>query len=449
MKDKKNKKKIYVSAIVAALLGGALVNVVNFTTFVNAWGPERQTWTMANPADYATFNSITDNSSIGDEREFVRVAEAVNEGSSTALGEIHVQGGKDYVVTIYYHNDAASIYNKVDYNYKGVAQKTRLSVAFPDSLEAGEKGQVDALIYSLTANPEEVWDEAFLIADEKVKLSYITGSAKIYNDWALSGSEVNSAELFSADGTYLGVKEFNGLIPGCAEYSGMVVFRIHAESVAEPTSTFEMDKKVSVDGGATWVDNVTMNMGQEAEFRITYRNTGNMTQSITVFDTLENGKGMEYVPGSARIVANGAETIVRDEDGGDLFKSGVVVGEIKAGETAEIYYKVKISEGDAIACGKTLMYNLAGVSSTPVAADGTAAGGVATQHDKVQVEVNRNDNKCLPSELPSTGPAEMVLAGIIIAGLIVGVFYYVNSKRTLKKMQQESLGGPLDKTPEM
>lgn len=450
MKDKKtNKKKIYVSLFVAALLGGALLNVVKFTTFASAWGPERKTWTMADPAEYATFNSITDNTSVGDERDFVRIAEAVTEGTSTAVNEIHVQGGKDYVVTIYYHNDAASIYNKVDYNYIGVAQKTRLSAAFPSELEAGAKGQVDGLIYSVTANPEEVWDEAYLIADEKVKLSYVTGSAKIYNNWSLSGSEVNSTELFSADGTYLGVKEFNGLIPGCAEYSGTVVFRIHAEGVVEPSSTFEMDKKVSVDGGATWVDSVAMKPGEEAEFRITFRNTGNLTQSITVFDTLENGKGMNYVPLSARIVANGTTTIVREDDGGDLFKNGVAVGEIKPGETAEVYYKVKISEGEEIACGKTLMYNLAGVSSSVPAGTDGGASGVATQHDKVQIEVTRDDNKCLPNELPSTGPAEMVLAGVAVAGLIAGIVYYVSSKRTLKKLEAQAKGESLDKTPEM
>lgn len=446
MKDKKdNKKKIYVSALIAMLLGGLGLGVGQ----ASAWGPERKTWTMDDPADYATFNSITNNTSVGDERDFVRVAEAVSEGTSTAVNELHIQGGKDYVVTIYYHNDAASSYNKVEYNYKGVAQKTRLSAAFPDALNAGEKGQVDGLIYSVTANPEEVWDEAYLIADEKVKLSYISGSAKIYNNWALSGSEINSAELFTADGTYLGVKEFNGLIPGCAEYSGTVVFRIHAEKVVEPTSTFEMDKKISVDGGATWVDNVTMTPGQEGEFRITYRNTGNVAQSITAFDTLENGKGMNYVAGSARIVANGTEMIVRDEDGGDLFKNGINVGEIKPNETAEIYYKVKIAEGDAISCGKTLMYNLAGISSSPAAGSG-AIGGVATQHDKVQVEVNRDDKTCLPSELPSTGPAEIVLSGVVVAGLIVGLFYYVNSRRTLKKMEYTAMGGDsLDKTSEM
>lgn len=441
MGDKKtNKKKIYVSALIAAVLGG--LNVAQ----ASAWGPERETWTMENPADYATFNSITDNTSVGDERDFVRVAEAVTEGTSTAVNELHIKGGKDYVVTIYYHNDAASIYNKVEYNYKGVAQKTRLSAAFPDALNEGEKGEIAGLIYSVTANPEEVWDEAYLIADEKVKLSYISGSAKIYNDWDLSGSEVNSTELFSSDGTYLGVKVFNGLIPGCAEYSGTVVFRIHAEKVVEPSSTFEMDKKVSKDGGKTWVKDVEMKPGEEAEFKISYENTGTLAQKVTVVDTLESGQGMEYVVGSTRIVTNGTERIIKDEEGSGLFSGGVEVGEIKPGETVEIYYKVKLGEAKTFECGKTVLYNLAGVSAKTV---GNDEMGVATLHDKVRVEVKRDGDGCLPSELPSTGPAEIVLAGVIVAGLIVGVFYYVNSRRTLKRLENEAKGEGLDKPEQM
>lgn len=441
MGDKKNnKKKIYVSALIAAILGG--LNVAQ----ASAWGPERETWTMENPADYATFNSITDNTSVGDERDFVRVAEAVTEGTSTAVNELHIKGGKDYVVTIYYHNDAASIYNKVEYNYKGVAQKTRLSAAFPDALNEGEKGEIAGLIYSVTANPEEVWDEAYLIADEKVKLSYISGSAKIYNDWDLSGSEVNSTELFSSDGTYLGVKVFNGLIPGCAEYSGTVVFRIHAEKVVEPSSTFEMDKKVSKDGGKTWVKDVEMKPGEEAEFKISYENTGTLAQKVTVVDTLESGQGMEYVVGSTRIVANGTERIIKDEEGSGLFSGGVEVGEIKPGETVEIYYKVKLGEAKTFECGKTVLYNLAGVSAKTV---GNDEMGVATLHDKVRVEVKRDGNGCLPSELPSTGPAEIVLAGVIVAGLIVGIFYYINSRRTLKRLENEAKGEGLDKPEQM
>ena len=47
-------------AILSISLAGA--------TSVSAWGPERATFTMDNPATYPTFNSITDNPHISDER---------------------------------------------------------------------------------------------------------------------------------------------------------------------------------------------------------------------------------------------------------------------------------------------------------------------------------------------------------------------------------------------
>ena len=444
MKDKKqNKKKIFVSALTLAVLGGLAAGGK-----VSAWGPERDTYTNANPAPQAVFNSITDNAAVGDERDFVRIVEVHEDGTKDAYtNDLTIRGGHDYEVYIYYHNNASASYNTVEENYKGVARNVKVSAAFPESLKAGEKGQVDAIISADRTLVPKVWDEAYITAEENVTLAYITDSAKIFNGGQANGSLLTT-DLFSAEGTLLGYNTLNGVVYGCDEYSGHIVYRIRATKVVEPSSTFEMDKKISADGGATWLDDVALEPGKEAEFKIVYKNTGTLTQKVTVFDTLENGVGMEYVAGSTRIVANGTERLVQDETGGKLFNGGVEVGEIKPGETAEIYYKVKIKAASEFSCGKTVLYNLAGVSAQAVNEDGTMASGVATQHDKVRVEVNRDDNTCLPSELPSTGPAELVLAGVMAAGLIVGAFYYVNSKRTLKKLQTEATGG-LEKPEQM
>ncbi|MBR6122170.1 hypothetical protein IKQ19_00890 [Candidatus Saccharibacteria bacterium] len=414
----------------------------------SAWGPERDTYTNANPAPQAVFNSITDNAAVGDERDFVRIVEVHEDGTKDAYtNDLTIRGGHDYEVYIYYHNNASASYNTVEENYKGVARNVKVSAAFPESLRAGEKGQVDAIISADRTLVPKVWDEAYITAEENVTLAYIADSAKIFNGGQVNGSLLTT-DLFSAEGTLLGYNTLNGVVYGCDEYSGHIVYRIRATKVVEPSSTFEMDKKISADGGATWLDDVALEPGKEAEFKIVYKNTGTLTQKVTVFDTLENGVGMEYVAGSTRIVANGTERLVQDETGGKLFSGGVEVGEIKPGETAEIYYKVKIKAASEFSCGKTVLYNLAGVSAQAVNEDGTTASGVATQHDKVRVEVNRDDNTCLPSELPSTGPAELVLAGVMAAGLIVGAFYYVNSKRTLKKLQTEATGG-LEKPEQM
>ncbi|MBR2587152.1 LPXTG cell wall anchor domain-containing protein [Candidatus Saccharibacteria bacterium] len=443
-KNKKNKKRIFVSAVALAILGGALVNVVKFTT-VSAWGPERQTYTNASPASQAVFNSITDNAGVGDERDFVRIVEISKDGTKNVYSnDVTIRGGYDYDVWIYFHNNASSTYNTVEQNYAGVARNVRVSAAFPSSLKAGEKGQVDAYITSNRTLVDKVWDEAYITAAENVNLAYVAGSAKILNQGAANGT-VLSTDLFTEAGTLIGYNTLNGIVYGCDEYAGQVVYTIRATTVVEPSSTFEIDKKVSTDGGANWNDDTALKPETEAEFRITYKNTGTLLQAVTAFDTLENGVGMEYVAGSTRIVANGTEMIVRDENGGKLFNGGVEVGEIKPGETAEIYYKVKIKSAESFtSCAKTVLYNLAGVSAKATGEGVGANTGVATLHDKVRIEVDNTGNGCgggvIPTILPNTGPAEWILAGVMGTGLVMGIIYYISSKRTLKRLQEQTKG---------
>ena len=70
---KKNNYKITKVVALAALLGTVFLAKESLAA-EPTWGPERQTYTMEVPADIATFNSITDNPTLVDERKFVRVA---------------------------------------------------------------------------------------------------------------------------------------------------------------------------------------------------------------------------------------------------------------------------------------------------------------------------------------------------------------------------------------
>ena len=75
----------------AAFLGVGLLNAAS----VSAWGPERTTFTMASPATYPTFNSITNNPTIGDERDFVRVGE-IDAKETDLVNELEVVPGRQY-----------------------------------------------------------------------------------------------------------------------------------------------------------------------------------------------------------------------------------------------------------------------------------------------------------------------------------------------------------------
>ena len=233
MKNNEKKKKIYVSAVAAGLIMSLAGGVLQAKTAA-AWGPVRDTYTNESPAPQAVFNSITNNAAVGDERDFVRVVEVHEDGTKdTYANEVEVKAGGIYEVYIYYHNDASSTYNTKAYDYRGVARESKISAAFPETIAAGETGEVNAIISSTTTLVEKVWDEAYLKATEDVTLAYIKGSAKIYNDWGANGS-VLSENLFSADGTYIGLNELNGLILGCDEYSGQVVFRVQAFATETP-----------------------------------------------------------------------------------------------------------------------------------------------------------------------------------------------------------------------
>lgn len=224
-------KTIGIKAILIAATAAVLMQPVY------AWGPERDTYTNAKPASTPTFNSITDNATITDERDFVRVAEVNEDNHFVWTNNLSVEPGKEYAVMIYYHNNAASNLNDEAHDYIGIAKNVRVSSMFPQTVDEGEKGKVYVEITSDSTTPEAVWDEAYFLCDTKVKFTYVEHSATIYNGCATSGSELADTELFSSTGALLGADELDGVIPGCTEYSGQVMYRLRAESVSEPILT--------------------------------------------------------------------------------------------------------------------------------------------------------------------------------------------------------------------
>lgn len=220
MKKQKQWLKLVAVAIALGLaLGGAPVN---------AWGPERPTYTMAHPAEKAVFNSITDNAAIGDERDFVRIAEV--DSGKAFTSELIVEPDKDYIVMIYYHNDASATFNDAAHNRVGFAENVRMMSFFPSQLAKGERGKIDGVITTSNTTPASVWDEAYITAREAVTLQYIEGSAVIRNQKKSDGTLL-SAALFTNEGVLLGTNSLNGLVPGCDEYAGQVFYRIHTTGV--------------------------------------------------------------------------------------------------------------------------------------------------------------------------------------------------------------------------
>ncbi len=387
-----------ISVLVAAL---AFTPVLAGTA--SAYGPERTTYKMNEPADVVTFNSITDNPALGDERNFVRVMEV---GADKYADEVQVKPGKEYEVYIYYHNNAKSTLNQ---SGKGIARGVKVQTNFPTTVLPGKKETIKGRISATNATPQEVWDEAFMTSVEKVTLRYKVGSATILNSTKTNG-RVLSTNLFSATGTYIGSNDLDGLLPGCAEWSGRIVYRLVAEA-----SGATLDKKVSTDGN-NFAEKVTVKSGDVVTYKIEFKNTGNVDLTNVTFSDIFPA-GLTLVPDSVKLV-NAAHKNGIKLDNNALLGQGYNTGLYGAGATATVTYQAKVAEDY---CSDDLL------NKAKVGYDGGELSDGAAVHidgcGNTTVTVN---------EMPETGPAEIVLATMVALGLGVGGYYLIRSQLDLK-----------------
>lgn len=415
-------------------LGTAMIFPVGETYASTAWGPERPTYTWQKPADHATINSITDDPVMGDERNFVRIKKV---GTSDKYSDrVVAEPGAEYEVQVFFHNNAAANLN--DASGRTFAQNIRLRMdEIAESITSGQYAVIKGTIFADNTSPKEVWDTAYIQANETVSLRYINGSARINNHGKLNGKIIDDEALFGKKfgGTFLGYNQ-GGLLPGCNEYSGNVTFRIRVDKAG-----FDMNKTVSKDLANNYQNSIDAEPGETLDFKIHFRNTGTtILRNVAVYDLL--GEGMTFISGTTRIFNASHPDGTFEND--NLFKNGFNIGDYRGGTDATITYKVKILDDEKLyPCGKTVT----------VENNSAAAIDVATIHDKVQVRVTRKckdtpketpkpDPKTpeTPKELPHTGASEVVL-GIVVAAVIgIGGAYYVASMKQLNKLESAAKG---------
>ena len=443
------KNKIKILGASTMLLGAGLLNA----TAVSAWGPERSTFTMDSPATYPTFNSITNNPTIGDERDFVRVGE-IDAKVTDLKNEVEVVPGRQYLVYVYFHNNASSTFNDSAHNNSGVALKTRMSASFSTVLTPEEKGTITATITADNTNPASVWDEAYMTTKtEKVLLHYVAGSAKIYNDWKANGSVMPSS-LFTKEGTLLGLNALNGVIPGCEEYHGVVTYVLQAEELGG-----SIEKTVSKDGEG-FGESVNLAPGEEATFRLTIRNTGDVAlTNAVVKDSLP--EGLTLVPGSVKLRANASTT--DDQLSDNIIGDGYNLGTIGTGNVVYLTYKVKA--GEDFDCNGKELQNTASLTYD----SNVTSGDTKTDSSTITVKKTEDCEESTPpldtcetnpglpecqkektcktnpemegcQELPTTGPLEIVMAVIVAIGIGGAGYYFYRTRKTLKKVETNATG---------
>ena len=311
-----------------------LVSAIAIPAGLLAWGPDRPTYTLEQPADHVTFNSITNNQKHGDERNFVQIREVGGQYGEQAS----IVPGKEYEAYVFYHNNYKN-HNETEaerMNGPGVARNTQMRVQMPRVAKKGEKTRISAVVSASNAQPNQVWDEAYGVATSDVALRYVQGSAKITNDGATNGMTMPDS-LFTT-GANLGFNKLDGNLPGCNEFSGFVTFRFKA---VQPN--FEIQKTVARHGDNNFVENLQTKVGETVDYKIHYLNSGQVQQdNVVIQDTLP--KGLEYVKGSTLVATSATNGQWKNISNDSLISEGINVGSYAPNGSAYIKFSAKVTE---------------------------------------------------------------------------------------------------------
>ena len=423
---------------VAAVIVAAVVVPVA----AHAWGPSRDTFTTANPADHVTFNSITDNSTYGDERNFVTVKDASITTDGGWQDNVTVQPGKEYLVRVYVHNNAASSLNLKAIN-------TRVSASVPTTV--GKDVSVSGFVTADNATPKQVWDDIHFNSTSDFSLAYVNGSAQIFNNgYATSGQPLPDS-IVTSSGALIGYNGPDGVVPGCFQYANYVYFKVKPQFA--PTDSFTTTKQVRKLGDTNWSKSVTANIGDTLQYLITYKNTGAVNEyNVIVNDTLP--QGITYVPGST-VLTNNTYPTGKTVSDNLMTTDGINVSSYKPGSSVTLVFNAKVtSTADQLACGPNTLVNkerttanggyiedTANVvitktcTTTTVQACDTTTNQIVTinQSDLSNTKYTQDLTKCTPVVtpplLPHTGASENILAFTGLGAMIASIVYYVRSRR--------------------
>ena len=460
---------------------------------VFAWGPSRAIFTIEKPAPYVTFNSITNNPSVGDERNFVGIREttAANQWSD----DMTVQPGKEYYVRMYVHNNAAANLNLVAEN---VTAKFNLPTTTGKSIQVNgflNASNVGADNKGNNGAYAEVYDHATFNSASNFNLDYIEGSLKYENNIFGTAGTPLSENIFTNTGTKLGYDKLDGKIPGCFKYDGYVTFKVKPQFAQ--TTNFSLTKMVSKHGEAKWTETYAAQPGEVVDFILAYKNTGEATHNdVTFRDTLPTGLSYEA---NSNTWSNGRTQNVPVANNDLTNGTGINVGSYATKANAYTVFSAKVASKEQLKCGLNTFVNKGKVNTGGYAVEDTATVTVnkdcippvvkitvcelstkkiitieeknfdASKHSKNlddckvvvpekmtvcelatkkivtinKTEYNESEHstdlaKCAeppvvvtPPELPHTGAGDNIVAVLGLGSIVAGVAYYVASRRAL------------------
>ena len=346
-----------------SIISGSVLVAAVAPALVWAWGPSRPSFTIEKPADYITFNSITNNPVIGgDEKDFVGIREVGSNAKWT--NNMKVQNGKEYYVRMYVHNNAASNLNLVAENVVA-----KLNVPTTTAKNVTVQGQISAS----NAKPNTVWDEATFSSDNDFNLAYVAGSALFENNGM--GTTKLPDSIVNNTGAKLGYDKLDGKIPGCFQYAGYVTVKVKAQ-VSQPQEKTNIDLAKTVrnktNGEKSWVETANAKSGDTVQFQIHAKNTGSAgIQNLVIRDILP--KGLNYVTGSTKLYNTSNPKGLKVSDN-VIQNSGINIGSYQPNGDAYVRFDATVSAENSLpVCGENTLTNIAQASDQKIVKNDTAS----------------------------------------------------------------------------
>jgi len=378
---------------------------------VMAWGPDRPTYDINHVADHITFNSITDNPNVGDERNFVTIKDASNTSAGGWEDDVTVEPGHEYLVRLYVHNNAAS-------NLNLVAQNTRVMANLPNTTD--KRIPVEGFVTADNASPQQIWDQAYFNSDQDFNLTYVPGSAAMFNKVFPNGTQLSDGIVTSA-GALVGYNAMDGNLPGCFNYAGYVTFKVKAN--LPESANFKLTKEVSKHGANDWKKSYNAQPGETVDYLIEYKNTDSAQQDdVVIKDTLP--AGMSYVPGSTKYGTSAHPDGVKASD--NITGQGINIGSYAQNGGTWVIFSATVANNDQLpACGGNTLINVA-----------RAETDFGYKEDTANVVVNKF---CQPGqtpppvvELPTTGTTSNILTFVGLGVATAAAAYAARSERVRK-----------------
>jgi len=401
-----------------------ITSAIVVPTVAFAWGPSRDTFTTAKPADYVTFNSIVDNPVQGDERNFMQV-KASDTANSTYADSISLVPGKKYTVSMYYHNNAAS---NLNLTANGAYAKVQIpAVVTKGSANIKAVGKIGAS----NAKPTEVWDDISFnnSTDGDIALRFVPGSAHIYNRGKTNGAELLGDKIITS-GIPLGYDNLDGNLKGSSDYAGYITFEVTADQ-----PNFTISQQVRIKGTTNWSESVNTKTGDQLEFQIEYKNTGTTQQNDVVIKDVLPAE-LSYVKGST-LLKNASNPNPKNVSDNLVSNTGINIGNYTAGSNAFLKYEAIVTSD--VKCGTNTITNKVDALTNNGSKSDTASfvtnktcdnndGGNTDDTTKKVDEVKTLEK---PAELPRTGPADMLIGTLGIGSMVTSAAYYVASRKNI------------------